>query len=172
MTRTPNSLSAPFEALAAAGRRTLPNRSEAQRGCRRQFCTAGFADVRASGPELLVASSQRHGMVRWLTDAARDTWGPQADAVARCELVVRAHALAGLKRLHELGGILECLERAAIPAVLFKGPALAAWLYRDPCARHYADFDLLIRKRDRPRAVAALAELGFAPAMSTDALCR
>src|SRR5205823_937403 len=34
----------------------------------------------------------------------------------------------------------------------------------------YADFDLLVRRADRPRAFAALAQLGFASEMSRNAL--
>ena len=47
-----------------------------------------------------------------------------------------------------------------IPAVLIKGPAIAAWLYPGE-GRLYADTDLLVRAIDWERAEAVLEGLGF-----------
>jgi hypothetical protein len=129
--------------------------------------TLPTGDIRA---EDLILAAKRHGMIRWVADAARETRGAPADYVDDCKRAAHAHAVRALERLRELREILDCLELAAIPVVLFKGAAQAAWLYGDPCAREYADADLLIRNADWSRACEALAALGFAPAMSRSAL--
>ena len=63
--------------------------------------------------------------------------------------------------LEALAARLEAFERAAIPVIPLKGPLLAEALYDDPGLRPFTDLDLLVRKRDVPRAVALLATLGY-----------
>lgn len=53
------------------------------------------------------------------------------------------------------------LERAGVPAVVVKGPAVASWLYAGDESRLYGDTDLLVRGADWERAVAVLERLGF-----------
>jgi len=53
------------------------------------------------------------------------------------------------------------LEAAEVPFLVLKGPALVGLLYRDPAARPMTDLDLLIRRSDLSRALAALEEGGL-----------
>lgn len=67
---------------------------------------------------------------------------------------------------HRLGvealrALLDAFERAAIAVIPLKGPLLAEALYDEPGLRPFTDLDLLVRRRDVPRAVALLATLGY-----------
>ncbi|HEV3055296.1 MAG TPA: nucleotidyltransferase family protein [Solirubrobacteraceae bacterium] len=53
------------------------------------------------------------------------------------------------------------LEKAAVPTILLKGPALAERLYVDPESRTYLDTDLLVPAEDLARAGATLCSLGY-----------
>jgi len=55
----------------------------------------------------------------------------------------------------------DTLARASIPAVLYKGQDYLARIYGDPGARPMADADLLVSRRDVPRACSALLDAGF-----------
>jgi hypothetical protein len=56
--------------------------------------------------------------------------------------------------------IVTALREAGIRSLLFKGPVLAAWLYK-PGERIYGDIDLLVSPTDFSRAGDILARLGF-----------
>lgn len=77
----------------------------------------------------------------------------------------RAHALNGIRNERfrgELDGILRCLNAVGIVPGLLKGAVdLHISRYSDPAARVLRDLDLLVRKTDHQRAVAALAALGY-----------
>ncbi len=53
------------------------------------------------------------------------------------------------------------LDRAGVPSVLLKGPAVAAWLYQPSEVRTYSDVDLLVPPRSLGAAERVLAALGF-----------
>ena len=72
-------------------------------------------------------------------------------------------ALRNLQLTAELLRLLRGFERAGIPAVPLKGPALAASLYGDLGLREFADLDLLFRTADVPAAQALLADHGYHP---------
>lgn len=57
--------------------------------------------------------------------------------------------------------VTQALKEASIDSIVVKGPAIATWLYGDELARLYTDTDLLIRRSDWGRAMAALDLLGF-----------
>jgi hypothetical protein len=63
----------------------------------------------------------------------------------------------------ELVRLIAALESAGIPALPYKGPALAQSLYGDVALREFADLDLLLRARDVPRAHELLEALGYLP---------
>ncbi len=63
----------------------------------------------------------------------------------------------------ELLDLLKLFEAHGIPAIPFKGPALAAAVYGNLALRQFADLDLLIRTRDIPRARALLISRGYRP---------
>ena len=53
------------------------------------------------------------------------------------------------------------LDDAQVGHVLLKGPTTAHWLYADPGQRSYVDVDLLVRRRDLPRAAETLRAIGL-----------
>jgi putative nucleotidyltransferase-like protein len=57
--------------------------------------------------------------------------------------------------------ILQHFGEAAIPAIAFKGPVLAATGYGDLALREYSDLDILVRGEDLARAKSVLYSLGF-----------
>jgi hypothetical protein len=61
-------------------------------------------------------------------------------------------------QLREIVGV---LGRAGIETIILNGPALAADYYPDPALRPFDDLDLLIRRRDRERALELLLGLGY-----------
>jgi len=73
----------------------------------------------------------------------------------------REHARHGLALLGELLDLLGAFERAGIPAVPFKGPALAELAYGSLAARLSGDLDLLVRPEDVARVAAALEARGY-----------
>jgi putative nucleotidyltransferase-like protein len=80
-------------------------------------------------------------------------------------LRARYEAGAAESRLlaEELVGILGFLESHGIPAVPYKGPALAVRLYGDLSLRGFGDLDIVICERDALRARRLLIDRGYAP---------
>lgn len=66
-----------------------------------------------------------------------------------------------LLRAHVLGRIAGVLTAAGLDGLLVKGAALALTVYPDAAARPMSDLDLLVRRADRDRVVAALVRAGF-----------
>ena len=68
----------------------------------------------------------------------------------------------------ELARILQVFERAEIPMVPYKGPALAELVYGDLGLRYFSDLDFLIAPADFARAEHALAEIGYRPTVEIE----
>lgn len=85
-------------------------------------------------------------------------------------LRVRHEAVAAEGRLlaEELVGILGLLDSQGIPAVPYKGPALAVRLYGDLSLRGFGDLDIVIGERDALRARHLLIDRGYAPTLQRD----
>lgn len=71
--------------------------------------------------------------------------------------VAAARAMVAERRL---ASVLETLEAASVPALVIKGPAIAAW-YPDPALRPYGDLDVLVPRTQLDEAVGALEGLGY-----------
>lgn len=78
-------------------------------------------------------------------------------------LRARYEAQAAQARRHaeELVRILPLFEDHGIPAVPYKGPALAQRLYGDLSLREFGDLDIMILERDVPRAQDLIQRLGY-----------
>ena len=61
----------------------------------------------------------------------------------------------------ELLSLLRLLETHGIPALPFKGPALAASVYGNPALRQFGDLDILVREHDAERARDFLLSKGY-----------
>jgi len=88
-----------------------------------------------------------------LLRALRDPSGPRKaqNPSAHAEALLRAHVLAQ---------VAAALQAAALSALLVKGAALAITVYPSPASRPMQDIDLLVRRADRDRVLAALAAAG------------
>ncbi len=69
-------------------------------------------------------------------------------------------AQAQLQR-HELATVLAALNERRLPAIAFKGAALAYTIYPDPACRPMGDLDLWLAAENMPGARAALEEGGY-----------
>jgi hypothetical protein len=65
-----------------------------------------------------------------------------------------------LSRTLAMNDLLAHFDRAQIPVMVIKGPALAVSAYGDPSMRSFADIDLLVKKEDIPRARDLLLDSG------------
>jgi hypothetical protein len=75
----------------------------------------------------------------------------------------REHAARNLYLTGELERVVSLFEAEGVPVIPYKGPALAAFAYRNLALRRYADLDILVRKEDLPRAKELLVARGFGP---------
>ena len=82
-------------------------------------------------------------------------------------LRVRHEAQVAEGRLlaEEMVGILGLLDSQGIPAVPYKGPALAIRLYGDLSLRGFGDLDIVVCERDVLRARRLLIDRGYAPSV-------
>jgi SAM-dependent methyltransferase len=71
------------------------------------------------------------------------------------------HARHGVALVGELLELVSGLERAGVPAIPFKGPALAELAYGSIAARLAGDLDLLVRPGDVARVAAELEARGY-----------
>jgi hypothetical protein len=118
--------------------------------------------VAPGDPDRLVAVAFDHGVSGHLVDAVaagRLTLPPHAERRLAGEHGRLLLHSARLRRA--LPGIVEALERAGVPPVLLKGPAVADRFHRDPRLRPFVDLDLLVPRAALRDAVAALAAEGW-----------
>lgn len=118
----------------------------------------------------VAADAEHHGLVPRLYKIllANSALVPQP-GLAVVRRLYESNVRRALWLTRELGRVLAHLDSRRIPALPFKGPALAQRLYGDVSARQYFDLDILIRADDFARAHAALLELDFRPGMQLSA---
>ena len=63
----------------------------------------------------------------------------------------------------QLGTLLRDFQAAGIPAIPYKGPALATSAYGNIALRVFGDLDILIEKKDVQRAADLMISLGYSP---------
>ena len=85
--------------------------------------------------------------------AVRRDLQERSERVARSNLYLSA----------QLTLIADALDRAGCPAVVLKGPAVAATLYPNLSLREFGDLDLLVRRTDVAGAMQVIRSLGFVP---------
>ena len=73
----------------------------------------------------------------------------------------RDNAARNLLLAGELVRVVKLLEAEGVHALAYKGPALAASAYGDLSLRRFLDLDIIVRRRDVPRARELLRSLGF-----------
>ena len=96
---------------------------------------------------------------RRLESACPDLVPPRTLAALR--LHFRRNAERNLFLSAELLRIVDRLHQSGVPALAFKGPVFAWWLYDHPGIREFQDLDLLLDAADVARAQAVFADLGY-----------
>jgi len=107
--------------------------------------------------------ASRHGVAPLLVRALPD---PYAMRFREGE---RARTKWGLRLTAELFRLLDLLERYAIPALPFKGPALAYALYGDVAMRESCDLDVLVPGACLPQVKRAMLAAGYGTDLPPDA---
>jgi len=112
---------------------------------------------------LLLRLAQRNGVVGLVFQALQVAGAPHtpADVMARLRAEATAHAQHGLRQVGELVRLAAALEAAGIPLIVLKGPVLAALAYESLALRSSVDLDILVHRRDLPRAVDLLRQRGY-----------
>lgn len=78
-----------------------------------------------------------------------------------------AHLAAGEEYRAAIMPVLAALEAAAVPALVFKGPAVDALAYADGYVRPRLDLDIAVRDEHSSGLETALAGLGYVPAQQS-----
>ncbi len=113
----------------------------------------------------VIAEARRHGVDPLLHRHLSAIGAPRVPATVLARLRSHAETNAVRNRLlgAELAKVLARLDAEGIVAIPYKGPVLAALVYRDLGLRRFADLDILVRRGDALRSKAALRELGYEP---------
>ena len=111
---------------------------------------------------VLVARAERHGVIPLLDRflASHPEAAPPA-AAADVRTRARVEAMQSLTLAGELATLTERLERAGVPSIALKGPALGAVAYGDFALRPQMDVDVLVHPEHVDRALTVLAEAGY-----------
>lgn len=115
--------------------------------------------------EILLHKAVQHGIVPFLYQHLNAT-DPEAvpeAALERLRDLFNANTRRNLFLTGELLRLLSVFETHDIPAIPFKGPALAASVYGNLALRQFGDLDILVRKQDVLRAGDLLTSLGYEP---------
>ncbi len=75
----------------------------------------------------------------------------------------RAAAMRALSAVHTLRTLMRALAEARVPAIAWKGPALAVQAWQDPAARLFTDLDVVVPPESREAARRVVLALGWRP---------
>ena len=103
-----------------------------------------------------------HGLLPWLARALSSA-GITDDARAPVIAAAATNAARTLGQVRRLGELSALLERAGVPTLPYKGPALSLQLYGDVALRQSVDLDLLVPFDRYGAARAALVRHGLLP---------
>lgn len=114
--------------------------------------------------EFLIAAAQNHGLTPLLASQIRhfpDVF--PTDVTARVHAGAQQTAARSLLLTAELTRLLDLFAQHQIPALAYKGPALASLLYGNVALRDFCDLDILVPERDVLRAKERLLAEGYQP---------
>ena len=115
--------------------------------------------------EYLLQRAHEHGvasLLYWHLGTACPELVPER-AMHRLRCHFQANNLHNLFLTKELLRLLDAFDAHRIPAIPYKGPALAASVYGNLALRQFGDLDILVRRHDILRAEELLASLGYRP---------
>ena len=113
----------------------------------------------------LVRKALHHGVGGLLCRALRDfpDAGIPDDILEAARLYLDRADIEGMERVRQTFDVLDALAADDVPALPFKGVALAAMAHASPAMRPSRDIDVLVHRADMARSVASLATLGYRP---------
>jgi hypothetical protein len=113
----------------------------------------------------LLRAAHGHGVIPLLNRHLNATGPELVPEIVRGSLreYVREIAFNNLLLTSELLTILARFEAQGIPAISFKGPALAAFAYGDLSLRQFIDLDVIICRKDFQKAKEILVARGYRP---------
>lgn len=111
----------------------------------------------------LIKLANRHGVMPLLYRALNEHGAAlvPATVLAGLQAQYQANARRNVVLTRELLRLLALLEQHSIPAIPYKGPALAMAAYGDLALRQFGDLDILVRPEDTNRAKALLEAEGY-----------
>lgn len=112
--------------------------------------------------EDFLSAAKRHGLLNHLHDLVRNEAGPPDHVVAAVAEQSQQVEIVDRKALYTLQLVGKALKGDAIPYAVLKGPALSRTAYAGHALRSYGDVDVLVRHRDRDRALRAIEPRWFA----------
>jgi len=141
-------------------------RARYARGCNRAFPYT-ICD-RVSWPKVL-AIARRHGIVPLLYEAlSENPFHIPEKTSAELKKQFYQDAINSFRYAAELVRLCGHLQRHGVRALPFKGPTLAALLYRKLSLRKIRDLDILVTKDQIDLALDVLKTCGYAPATAAD----
>lgn len=109
-----------------------------------------------------LSAAKRHGLLNHLHGLVRNEAGPPEHVLAAAAEQHQQAERLDHKALYTLQLVGTALQDEAIPYVVLKGPALTRTAYAGHALRSYGDVDVLVRRRDRDRALRAIEPRWFA----------
>ncbi len=115
--------------------------------------------------EYLITAAQNHGLSPLLASQIKRhfTDAFPLEVTARLLALSQQTAARSLLLTAELVRILDLFAQHQIPALAYKGPALASLLYSNVALRDFCDLDILVPERDVLRAKEQLMAEGYRP---------
>jgi hypothetical protein len=120
--------------------------------------------------DAFVEIAVRHAVVP-LVDQQLARVGPGSvptEVSASLRVAAQQSAVQSLRLAGDLVAVASALSRAAVDAIPFKGPTLAALLYGNLSLRQFQDLDILVYPEDVERARTVLFGIGYAPVLRYD----
>ncbi|HET7458474.1 MAG TPA: nucleotidyltransferase family protein [Gemmatimonadaceae bacterium] len=122
---------------------------------------AAVAEARDVDWDALLRLARPHGMIPLVADALGEAGVAPPAVRAGLERALRDNVRRNVFLTAELLKLLALLEARGVPAVPYKGPALAALLYGNVGLRQFGDLDVLVHDRDLLRARDLLLASGY-----------
>jgi len=113
----------------------------------------------------LLRLANRHGVMPLLYRSISQNC-PQSvpqEWLLQLRTLYMVNAGRNMKITQELLRLLDVFHNTGIPAIPFKGPALAKQLYGDITRRTFSDLDIIVKKEDVLRAKVVLVDEGYKP---------
>jgi hypothetical protein len=113
----------------------------------------------------LIQTALEHGVISLLYQSLKKTCPDSvpADVLNQLRDYSIANTIRNMSLTEELFRILQIFESHNIPAIPYKGPVLAASVYRDIALRQFTDLDIIIHEKDVLRAEELLVSRGYSP---------